>query len=467
MPPAHIRPHRRILAELPEFGEPTIEPKISSATHASRVARARQRAKAAGFDALFVYADREHHANLTYLCGYDPRFEEAFLVIAPDRRPTLFVGNEGWGYCELAAGDFDRVLYQSLSLLGQPREKMRPLAALLAEAGLQPGMKIGAAGWKSFGVEDMADGRWLEIPSFLADALRALAGAEGGVGNANDIFMNPRDGMRAVNEAEQLAAFEFAATFASQSVRNVLFGLKPGMREIDAARLMQASGLPLGAHTMLAAGPRARYGLISPTLRPMELGEPFTMASCLQGALTCRAGFLARGAADLAPAVRDYVERLAGPYFSAVAAWYETLEIGAPAGDLQGAVQHLIDDPFFNIGLNPGHLIHLDEWMHSPVTQGSRIPLASGMALQMDIIPATGTDYFTANMEDGIALADAALRAEFSERFPEAWSRIVRRRAFMGDVLGIRLRPEVLPFSSIPAYFPPFLLSPREVLAVG
>ena len=30
------------------------------------------------------------------------------------------------------------------------------------------------------------------------------------------------------------------------------------------------------------------------------------------------------------------------------------------------------------------------------------------MALQCDIIPATGTDYFTTNIEDGIALADDA-----------------------------------------------------------
>jgi hypothetical protein len=36
----------------------------------------------------------------------------------------------------------------------------------------------------------------------------------------------------------------------------------------------------------------------------------------------------------------------------------------------------------------------------------------------------------------------------------------------MGDVLGIRLKPEVLPFSNIPAYLPPFLLSPQRVMAL-
>ena len=44
--------------------------------------------------------------------------------------------------------------------------------------------------------------------------------------------------------------------------------------------------------------------------------------------------------------------------------------------------------------------------------------------------------------------------------------RITARRAFMRDVLGIALKPEVLPFSNIPAYLPPFLLSPGKVLAL-
>ena len=125
-----------------------------------------------------------------------------------------------------------------------------------------------------------------------------------------------------------------------------------------------------------------------------------------------------------------------------------------------------IGDPFFGVSLNPGHLIHIDEWMHSPVFQGSEIALRSGMALQVDIIPATGTPWFTTNIEDGIALADEALREEFAARYPEAWTRITARRAFMMDVLGIRLKPEVLPFSNIPAFLPPFWLARDKAMAV-
>jgi hypothetical protein len=67
-------------------------------------------------------------------------------------------------------------------------------------------------------------------------------------------------------------------------------------------------------------------------------------------------------------------------------------------------------------------------------------------------------------MEDGVALLDERGRQEFAERYPSAWDRIEARRAFMADTLGVRLKPEVLPFSNIPAYLPPFLLSPHRAL---
>ena len=94
-----------------------------------------------------------------------------------------------------------------------------------------------------------------------------------------------------------------------------------------------------------------------------------------------------------------------------------------------------------------------------------KVKLTSGMALQADIIPATGTDYFMSNIEDGLALADEALRRAYADKFPESWNRIQARRTFMETALGIKLKPEVLPFSNIPAYLPPFVLNPKKVVA--
>lgn len=143
------------------------------------------------------------------------------------------------------------------------------------------------------------------------------------------------------------------------------------------------------------------------------------------------------------------------------------MRLGLPGGALQGIIDRRLGDPFFGIFLNPGHLLHLDEWVGSPVTFGSSIPLRSGMVLQVDIIPATGTPWFTSNIEDGIALADRALRDELAARYPDAWERIGIRRRFMQQALGITLQPEVLPLSNIPAYLPPFVLRPDHVMTLA
>ena len=453
---------------LPEFGEPTLMPLVARNAYEARIGALVARGAASGFDAFAIYGDREHAANVAYLSGYDPRFEETLLVIVPGKQPQLLVGNEGWGYAEICDGPYERILYQTFSLPAQPRDRSEALPDILAACGLKAGQRIGAIGWKPFGTGDAGFGETaLDLPSFIADTLRTLAGDKGAVLNAANLLMNPADGLRAINEADQLAAFEFAATFSSQGLRNVLGGIEPGMSELQAARLMGMNGLPQCCHPMLSAGKRAAYGLPSPRLDIIKRGDPITMAYGLQGSLNARAGFLAEGPSDLPPAIRDYIEKLVAPYFSAVVDWYETVGIGVAGGALWKAVHDRIGDPFFGVSLNPGHLVHIDEWMHSPIFAGSDIPLKSGMALQVDIIPATGTDYFTTNIEDGIALADEALREEIAARYPEAWRRIEARRAFMSDVLGIRLKPEVLPFSNIPAFLPPFWLSRHSAMAVA
>jgi hypothetical protein len=89
------------------------------------------------------------------------------------------------------------------------------------------------------------------------------------------------------------------------------------------------------------------------------------------------------------------------------------------------------------------------------------------MALQVDIIPATGTPWFTTNIEDGIAIADAGLRTAFASAYPDAWLRVQRRRTFMREALGIDLHPDVMPFSNIPAFLPPFLLRPDRAMTLA
>jgi Creatinase/Prolidase N-terminal domain len=447
--------------DLPEFGMPEAMPAIPAALYADRVQRLRARCEEEGYDRLVVYADREHSANLAYLTGFDPRFEEAMLVVGPSDEPAVLVGNECFGMAAAAPLPMRRHLFQDFSLPSQPRDRSRTLPEILSDEGIVDGTKIGVIGWKPY-----ADRRALEAPAFIVDELRRM-NPSGSVENAAHLLIDAADGLRVLNEVEQLAAFEHAACQTSNGVRLLLLALEPGMREDEAVSLLSWNGAPLSCHLMLSSGDRATLGLLSPTDRKIEHGDRFTVAFGIWGALNCRAGFVVEDAGELPPGIRDYVDRLVGPYFEAIAEWYGALRIGQTGGVLHEIVQRRLGDPFFGIFLNPGHQIHLDEWVNSPISAGSTIELRSGMAFQVDVIPATGTEYFTTNIEDGLALADESLRSEFATRYPDAWSRIRARRAFMADDLGIELHPDVLPFSNIPAWLPPFLLRPDRVMALA
>lgn len=448
--------------ELPDFGMPDTMPAISASMYAERLEHARERAAEHGYDMLVVYADREHSANLSYLTGFDPRFEEAVLLLARTGHPKILVGNECFGMAEAAPLPMRVELFQDLSLTGQPRDRSRSIEQIFDSEGLRSGMRIGVIGWKSY-----ADPAWLEVPSFLADALRAAVGPDGQLENSNHILINAADGLRAINEVDQLAAFEYAACHTSEGVKRLLFGLRPGMSEQQAVKLLEWNGMPLSCHLMLSSGDRASLGLLSPTDKPIERGDRFTTAFGIWGALNCRAGFVVEGADELPAGIGDYIERLVGPYFAAIAEWYAALHVGQSGGALYEIIHRHLGDAFFGVSLNPGHLIHLDEWVNSPIFEGSTIELRSGMAMQVDVIPGTGTDYFTTNIEDGIALADVSLRERFAAEYPEAWSRIEARRTFMAEAIGIELHPDVLPFSNIPAYLPPFLLRPARAMTLA
>jgi hypothetical protein len=451
-----------VTTEVPDFGMPDAMPEIPPATYAARIARLRDRASARGLDQVIVYADREHSASLSYLTGFDPRFEEALLIFGPDGDPAILVGNECWGMAGAAPLPMRRHRFQDFSLPMQPRDRSFPLASILADEGIGPGTHVGLVGWKTYRHPGMSD-----VPAYLTDELRVAVGGSGSVENVTDLLIDPSEGLRVINEVEQVAAFEWASCHTSQGVRSLLRGIRPGMSEREAVALLGWNGWPLSCHLMLTAGPRAALGLLSPGDRRIERGDPFTTAFGIWGALTCRAGFVVEDADELPGAIRDYVERLVGPYFAAIAAWYAALHIGQTGGALQAIIDQHLGDPFYGIFLNPGHQIHLDEWVSSPIYRGSTVELRSGMALQVDVIPATGTDYFTTNVEDGVVLADDALRDQLARLFPHLWSRVERRRAFMSTSLGIDLHPDVLPLSNLPAVLAPFLLRPDRAMSIA
>jgi len=450
--------------ELPEFqfDIESLVP-IPADEYEARLREAVERMKTAKLDFLAIYSDREHFANLSYLTGFDPRFEEALLILDKTGSRFLLVGNECMGYLPDSRLRCETILFQEFSLLGQPRGKSDSLSSILSRIGIGPGRAVGCAGWKYFDGKLVSGGAHaLDLPSYLADALRGLAGHEN-VQNATDIFMHPQDGLRAVNSAAQIAQFEFAACVASESILRALRKLQIGVTEREVAQQMDSSGLPLSCHPMTSFGEKVKRGLSSPSSNQAKPGDAYSIAFGVWGALNCRAGAIARGPEDLAAETRSFYPRLAANYFDVVASWYENVRIGASGGEVFNAVDKTRDATLYEFAVNPGHLIHLDEWVHSPFADGSQMKLRSGMALQMDIIPVSKGPFCYVNAEDGVALADARLRGELSAKFPVCWKRIELRRRFMIETLGIQIDDSVLPLGNMPAWLPPYALKLQTV----
>jgi hypothetical protein len=245
----------------------------------------------------------------------------------------------------------------------------------------------------------------------------------------------------------------------------MLFGLRAGMSDYELAQLSQYNGAPLSCHMTLAVGENTQRGLTSPTGLTIRRGDPLSSNLAYWGSNSCRAGWVAATASDLPAGAQDYIDNFAGPYFAVLAEWFSQLRIGTPGGKLAQLVAERLPFAHYGIFLNPGHLIHLDEWVSSPIYAGSEIPLHSGMAIQVDVIPASPV-YFSTRMEDGVVLADATLRQTLQEQYPACYARCQQRRAFMVNTLGFDLPDEVLPLSNIPGIVPPFFLAPNHILAL-
>jgi Xaa-Pro aminopeptidase len=453
--------------ELIEVAPPPLElpdelPAISGPELEARIAALRAAVDA---DWIVVYGDREHSANLIFLSNLDPRFEEALLVIGPDTR-TLVLGKEDVGYVPIVPIDVEVVLCPTFSLMGIDRGGGPTLEQALRQIGIGAGARIGVVGWKALHAEEW-NGRRPAIfaPAFFVDTLRDLAGESGSVFDATTTLTSPRSGLRTFASADQIAIFEWGAARCSAWVHAIIGAARPGASEHDAFRAADWSGEPLSLHPVFASGPDVAVGLRSPSSRRLQLGDAAVACIGLWGGNCARGGLVAGSQGDLTAASEGYLERLAVPYWRAIATWYETLAAGMPGGEMFTTVTELLAHEEFSSSLNPGHLIHYEEWMDSPIRAGSDDPLASGMVLQSDIIPTGIAPGWTINCEDTVAIADSTLRGVIEARHPELWSRIRARQEYVRSTLGIQLRDEVLPLSCTAAYLRPFWLASGRALA--
>lgn len=441
----------------PETSVGLVPVDLTADTWNERLHKIRSRMKEEGLDALVVYGDREHGGNFAYLTGFEPRFEEAVLVLGWDGQAVLMLGNENRKMRAHSAIRADLVHVPYFSLPNQPMGNDKDMAGLFADAGIEAGMAVGLAGWKMFTSQLEDNSQLFDVPCFIVDGIKAAAG-HGTLKAASHLFIHPGHGARVTVNANEIAHYEFGAALASDCVYQAMDRLAPGMTEMEVAGYMCSLGQPVSVTTICATGERFQGAVVFPRNKKIRVGDKFSLTMGLRGGLSSRAAYVAAGEEDMEDGVKDYVDVMAKPYYRAAACWYGNIKIGMTGGEMYERIDSVLPRAEFAWSLNPGHLTADEEWMSSPIYSGSDIQFRSGMMLQMDIIPGKA-GYGGAGAEDGIVLADEALREKIQADYPETWKRFERRRRYMERELGIALGPEVLPMSDIAGYMRPYLLN--------
>lgn len=441
---------------LPNFGEEKEVPVIPQAVYEKRCDKFYEKANC---EWLIVYGDREHFSNLHYLTEFDPRFEEAILVLGPNNRRYLLVGNEGLMYSSVVKPKLEVILCQSFSLMGQDRTKSPKLVDILKDIGIKKGNEVGICGWKYMESFEKGDHDGFFVPALILDCVKSIIGNREGVKDVTSILMHPTKGLRAFNEIEQIAAFEWAAARASSALLRIVNSSTPGITELEAVSKMKYAGEALTTYVMYATGKDQLVSLRSPSSKAIERGDAIFTALGFRGGLSARGGLVEKEN-------ENYLEKYAIPYFKGIVTWYESVSVGVKGGHVYNAVSEVLKEGDMYPALNPGHLTSSEEWLHTPFRPNSEEKISSGMAIQCDTIPAPMTAGLSLNCEDTVFIADKQLRKELSEKYPSLWSRIKARKKFMRNEIGINISDDILPFSSTPGYYAPLFLSPNYALIV-
>lgn len=458
---------------VPEIQLNTIRPPLSfphatsvpldDATIAQRKQKILDNMQSQHLDYLLVYADKEHGGNFEYLTGFIPRFEEALLVLHRSGTIYLLLGNENLKLAQHARVANTAIPIPYFSLPNQPMGNLKTLAQLLQETGIQQASKVGVAGWKLFTSEIDDNSQLFDLPYFIIEALKQAVNPTTIIINSTGLFIGGECGARMSNNANEVAHYEYGANLASNCILRAMDAVEVGKTEKQLGQLLTADGQPHSVVTIAATGSRFERANLYPSDKAVQLGDRMSLTTGFKGGLSSRTGYVVSQTDELPAAERDYLDRVAIPYYRTLIVWLENIRIGMSGQELYALVEAVFPKQQYHWWLNPGHLVADEEWLCSPVYPGSQVRLSSGMLFQLDIIPAV-QGYAGVSAEEGVALADQTLRTEIARYYPEVWRRIQQRRDYVRDVLGIAISDEVLPMSNTLGYLRPYLLNQQSAL---
>jgi hypothetical protein len=445
----------------PHLDTNVVPVQLTDDTMAARKTQLLTKMQENNYDAVAIYADLEHGGNFEYFTGFVPRFEEALLVVHQNGDAYLVLGNENLNKAPLARIAAEAVHMPHFSLPNQPMETKLTVSEILQQTQLQEARTIGLIGWKKFTSSSEKNTALFDLPYFLVEGLKQAA-PKATFTNASSILIG-ENGLRTSNNANEVAHYEFGAMLAGNGVLKTMEQLEIGKSELELGGLLNDYGQTPSVVTIMATGARFEKANLYPTNKKIQLGDRISMTVGYKGGLQSRGGYAVHDTEELPENERDYLDRVAKPYYNAVKTWLEAITVDMNGAVLYDKIEEVLPKETYGWHLNPGHLCADEEWLASPIYPASQETIRSGMLFQFDIIPSV-PGYSGASCEGGILLADERLRALIQEEYPEMWASMQARRHYIIEEIGIKLSEEVLPMSNATAYYRPFFLNKEDAL---
>ena len=444
--------------EMPTLSENVVPVDLTKETMDERKDKLLNVMQKRDLDTVIIYADREHGSNFEYFTGFIPRFEEALLVVHKDGRAFLLLGNENTKMVNYSRIKAELIHVPFFSLPNQPMENDETLENIFKQADIKEGSQVAVIGWKNF-TSTFEENKYLyDVPYFIIDTLKKLIKNDQNLVNGCDLLISPKDGIRTINNANEIAHYEYGETLAGIGVLNTINHIAIGKTELELANHLLIDGQPNSITTVCATGDRFTNATLYPRDKQVKMGDKFSTSVGYKGGLSSRAAYVANNQEDMPILEKDYEEVLAKPYYKAIATWLETIKVGLDASEMYDTIETVLPKDVYHWELNPGHFVADEEWMSSPFYPNSTASVKSGQLFQIDIIPKIA-GYGGVGCEDGVAIANETLREELKKNYPDTWSRISKRQTYIKDVLNINISEDVLPLNDVVAYYRPYLLN--------
>ena len=237
---------------------------IPEQEYRERIAKAAERIREKGLDAMLVSSTESDYANARYFSGFWPLFERAGVLIAANGKAALLVGPES----ALFARDFSRM--DNIFVMKEFRESADPsYPELHADTFQDVFQKLGVTG-KHIRI---GLGSYVECTLPIYEGLKN-AYPEAEISLCNDIMVD----LRKIKSANELACIQEGFRIIELATDEVIRKLRPGVTELEmvgvAQRVIYENGAEYEGLPMYVFSEQStRHAISRPQYRTIEKGD--------------------------------------------------------------------------------------------------------------------------------------------------------------------------------------------------